>query len=211
MCILVLGLPCGCRKEKDIGQLIAENSCKAILNDSRCGENAKQLAKKVLEGWADDVVDPHPVLLHAGYLQDDRYDHIALILTISDEDFDVAGFLIREVWKEKESEQVMIEEEYPIFPELGVGDCRIVWFDERNDVSESKDEQAWSDYVNDPNRVLIFRRQRYPRILISLADPAVVRVDVRIYDFAGNKSEWVPLEEGAPGARPKKKAERADL
>lgn len=194
-------LPFGCSKEeeKDIRRVVAENSCKEIVGIAAIPERTKKLARKVLTGWGNKTLDPEPMLVHAGYGRKPSEDYSQLFLTMSDEDFDIAGFCIREFHKQLDSNVTVIEEEYPIFPEPKIGHFQFVLFKERKSHSQRKDEKAWNNYLNSGvDRLMIYRRREYPVIWISLPDPPRVKVEIWIYDFADNKSQPVPLEYGLP-------------
>lgn len=193
---------CSKEKEKDIRRIVAENSCKEIVDNPRVPERTKKLARKALEGWGNKVLDPQPILIHAGYGQKPNEDYSVLFLTMSDEEFDIAGFGIREFHKQLNANVIVVEEEYPIFPEPKIGHGQLVRFKERKIHSQRKNNKAWNDYLNSGvDRLMIYRRREYPTVWISLPEPPRVKVEIWIYDFAGNKSEPVPLEYGLPGMK----------
>jgi len=188
----------GCREEKDLRRVVAENSCKEIIEISGFPERTKKLARRVLDDWDNGLLDPEPILVHAGYAEypDRGY---RLFLTMSDEDFDVAGFVVRESHRESQSDVIVIQEQYPVFPDSIIGDFQAIVFRERIHLSQIKDEQAWSNYIGaGAEREIIYRRRAYPVVWISLPNPPTVEVDIWIYDSAGNKSQPVPLEYGHP-------------
>lgn len=196
--LLLVCLAFGCRKKKDIRRVVAENLAKEIIDIPDFPERTKKLARKVLDQWNNKVLDPEPILIHAGYGQDPNYGNF-LFLTMSDEDFDIAGFVVKEMHQKSKSSVIVIEEQYPIFPESGIGDFQYLEFSERKNLSSIKDEKAWENYMNaGPEREIIYRRGEHPAIWLSLPNLPKVQVEIYIYDSSGNKSEPVPLEYGLP-------------
>lgn len=196
----------GCRKEKDIRRVVAENSCKDIIDSPSVSERTKKLARKALDGWKNKVVDPEPILIQAGHVKKTDKDYWLLFLTMSDEEFDIAGFVIRELHKQSNSDMILVEEDYPIFPMRGIGQFQFVAFMERKTLAQRKDDKAWNNYLNSGvnDRDTAYLRNEYPTIWISLPRAPTVEVEIWIYDFAGNKSEPVPLEYGLAGKGIKK-------
>lgn len=183
--------------------MIAENCAEAIIHNPAMCQRTKVLARKALQGWRNKVLDTDPILIHAGYYagyyQEPDEDKILLFLTMSDEDYDIAGLGIREYHKESTSNVIVLEEEYPIFPGPKIGHFQNITFKERKNHSERMDAKAWNNYLNsgDEQR-FIYRRGEYPTVWISLPNSPIVEVEIWIYDFAGRKSEPVPLEYGLP-------------
>lgn len=203
--LFMICLTLGCSKEKDVRRMIAENSCKDILDNPVIKERTRKLARKVLEAWNNRVLDPEPVLIHAGYFKKPNEKCSRLFLTMSDEEYDIAGIGVREFHKQLKSNTTVVEEEYPIFPEPKIGHFQLIAFEERKALSQGKDDEAWNNYLNSrADRLFIYRRREYPVVWISLPNPPKVEVELWIYDFAGNKSEPVSLEYGLPGKGMKK-------
>lgn len=185
--------------------MCAENSCKDILCDPAVADHTKKLAKKVLNGWNNGVLDPEPVLVHAGYLQEPNEESHWLFLTMSDEEYNIAGLGIRELHQRPDASVVVVEEVYPIFPEPKIGHFQMVKFKERKNLSQRKDSEAWEKYMTSgANRLFIYRRKEYPTVWICLPDPPAIKVYLWIYDFAGHMSEPVPLEYGLPRRKMKR-------
>lgn len=196
---------CSKEKEKDIRRMVAENSCKKIIDNPTVPERTKKLARKALEGWDNEVIDTEPILIHAGYFQEPNEDYSLLFLTMSDEDFDIAGFGIKEFHKQLNSNVIVVEEDYPIFPEPKIGHFQFLMFNERKIHSQRKDNKTWNNYLKSgTDRLMIYQRREYPIVWISFPDPPRVKVEIWIYDFAGNKSKPVPLEYGYVGKGMKK-------
>lgn len=197
--IAILLTPYGCRKEKDIRRVVVESHCKGIIENPEVPEHRKKLAKKVLDGWNNKVIDRKPILVHAGYLdlQDPNKDYLWLLLTMSDEEYDISGFVVREAHKQSNSNDIIIEENYPVFPESVIGHFQSLHFRERRDLLHIKDEKAWNNYLNARDtKDILYRRKKYPVILLSLPNESTVEVEILIYDSRGNKSEPIPLEYG---------------
>lgn len=199
--IVIIFMTCftgGCRKEKDIRRVVAENFCKKIIDISNSPERTKKLARKALEKWNNTVLDPEPILIHAGYGQDPNYGDF-LFLTMSDEDFDIAGFVVKEIHEKSKSNIIVIEEKYPVFPESTIGHFQYLDFSERKDLLHVKDAKAWDNYLNaGAEKEIIYRRGDHPVIWLSIPNPPAVEVEVWIYDSSSNKSEPVCLECGFP-------------
>ena len=192
---------CACRKreERDTRLMVIENSCKELIQNPAVPKRTSELAETVLAGWRDKVTKPEPILIHAGYLQLREKNYSLLMLTMSDEDFDVAGFGVKETHTRSDHNSIVVEEKYPVFPSPGIGHAQIVEFQERENVLQRKDEQAWANYVANPDRVIVYRRGQSPKIWIAIPAPPEIEVEIYIYDFAGNESEPVPLEYGTAG------------
>jgi hypothetical protein len=189
----------GCRKEKDIRLEIIENSCEDIIKAQHASADTKRRAQEVLDGWKNGRPDVRPILIHAGYFVGSETGHYIFAPAMSDEQFDIAGFVVREVHAEGNSEPVTIEERYPVFPGPGIGHAQLVALEERKGVTERKDDEAWQRYLDaGDEREIIYRRREYPRILISLPEPPNVVVEIWLYDFAGNESAPVRLCYGPP-------------
>jgi hypothetical protein len=202
---LHIGFIAGCsKKEKSIRNTV-EDRCEDIINNPTASENTKILARKALEGRKNEVLEPNPILIHAGYgRKSAEYrrpeDRAALFLTMSDEDYDFAGFGIREFHKQSGSTLAVVEEEYPIFPPSSKVRCgQMIMFKERKTLSDRKNDEAWINYVNKgAERLFLYRGAEYPVVWISVPNPPTVEVEVWIYDLAGHKSEPVPLQYGLP-------------
>jgi len=196
--LFVANFTCGCHEKKDLRRVVAESHCKDIIENPEVPERRKELAKKVLNGWNNKVLDPEPILVHAGYLypQDPNKDYLWLLLTMSDEEYDIAGFVVKEIHKNSNSNYI-IEEIYPVFPESVIGHFQSLHFSERRDLSHIKDEKAWNNYLNSgAKKDILYRRNKYPVIWLSLPNEPTVEVEILIYDSAGNKSEPTPLVYG---------------
>lgn len=196
--LFMICLTLGCSKEKDVRRMIAENSCKDILDNPAIPQRTRKLARKVLEGWNNRVLDPEPVLIHAGYGQKRNKDY-RLFLTMSDEEYDIAGIYVREVHKQPDGQILTIEEDYPLFVRSSIGHFQLVRFQER-DNHQRKNDKAWANYLETGE----WGSRREPTVWISAPNPPIVEVELWIYDFAGNKSEPVSLEYGLPGKGMKK-------
>jgi hypothetical protein len=194
-------LSAGCTKEEeeeeDLRPVIAQRACRELADASQAAADTRALARKVLEGWANNKVDSEPVLVHACRGRRLEGDHFMLLLTMSDEDFDIAGIGVREVHADGNSPEYTLEEDYPVFSVPVIGHPQLIEFRGREHLQQRKDEQAWRDYSKGNVRVSYLREER-PTIWISVPDPPRVKVKLWIYDSAGNRSRAVPLEYGHP-------------
>jgi hypothetical protein len=188
----------GCRKQKGMSGVYTLNLCEDIIDNLGSPECTKQIARKALDKWNNKVLDPEPILIHAGYGQDPNYGNF-LFLTMLDEDFDIAGFIVKELHRKSESNVIVIEEKYSVFPETKIGDFQYLDFSERSNLSQIKDEKAWDNYLNaGAEKEVIYRRGEHPIIWLSLPNKPTVEVEIAIYDYKGNQSEPVCLEYGFP-------------
>lgn len=194
-----LSFICGCaKKENDRWRIKVMRYCNEIVSNPAVCERTRKLAQKAVDGWRNGIVDPQPVLIHAGYGPHSTENCYALRLIISDENFDVAGFGVREVHTQPNGKVIVVEEQYPIFPGKRLRYAPMLRFKERKSLSDKKDEQAWADYAANPDRVMVYRRKKYPEIWIAIPRPPEVEVEIDVFDFGGNRSESLPLEYGTP-------------
>jgi hypothetical protein len=188
----------GCIKQKGISSVSTVNLCKEIIDTPGSPERTKKLARKALEKWNNKVLDPEPILIHAGYAKSTNHGYW-LFLTMLDEDFDLAGFVVKEIHEKPKSNVIVVEEKYPVFPETKIGDFQYLDFSERRDLSQIKDEKAWDNYLNaGAEKEVIYRRGEHSVIWLSLPNKPTVEVEIAIYDYNGNQSEPVCLEYGFP-------------
>jgi len=216
LCVVFLfaGLICsGCREKKDVCASGIEGMCRYILKNPRFSRRTKDIAKKVLHGWKDDVRDPTPVLIYAGYGLPSDGNDCRLMLVMSDEEFDIAGFKVREVHKTGPS-AVTVEESYRIFPDHKIGDHQLLRFRQRETPLQRKNEEDWARYVNLPakEKLMAYGRREYPDVLLSLPNPPAVEVWISIFDLSGRQSEAVPLEHGPSNtSKPRSRPEQPRL
>jgi len=188
---------CGCREKKDIRRVVVEGMCNQIIEHPDLSKRTKEMAEKVIGNWNNRVLDREPVLVYAGYaLHSDGKYHV-LLLDMSDEEFDISAFKVREVRK-WEPNVPIIEEGYCVFPQSRIGHPQLVQFDPRQAISQRKNEKDWDAYVNlaPADKLSVYRRRGYPVIRISLPNPPTVEVWISIFDSSGRESEAVPLEHG---------------
>jgi len=182
--ILLIGLIYGCdeqsSKKKDPRQVQVEDFCKGILMSADYPESTKKLAVRTLENWANDVIDPDPVLLVAGYVEDKgRY---AVFLYMSDEEFNIEGITVFERCLETGE---TLEEDYPLFLFFNTGHAQFVPFS-RREAGQRKNQEAWEEYVT--NGPIVEPR---PEVFISLPRENELEVELEIYDKKGNRSNRV--------------------
>jgi len=179
-CINLMSL--GCQEKKDVRRAMVEGMCKAILRHPALSENTKAIAQKVIGTWNNGVMDRDPVLIYAGYAPVLDANYYLLLLCMSDEEFDIAGFRVTEFHK-SDSKVVTVQENYPIFPENKIGHHQLIHFSERRAVSERKDEKDWDHYVAlDPaEKSLVYGRSEHPVVWISLPNPPSVETEISIF------------------------------
>lgn len=195
---LMIAFTFGCSKEEDMRPVVAQNSCKAIIDNPAVPERTKRLARKVVDGWTNKALDREPVLVHAGYGRYPGDDYFSLLLTMSDEEFDIKGFRIREIHSEPNSATIVLEEEYPIFPVPKIAHAQLLRFTKRENLSQRKDDELWRRYLNG-GVDLAYRRDAHPTVWISIPTPPTVEVSICVYDSRGVASDRVPLDYGALG------------
>lgn len=170
--------------KKSITQEVCENTCKSIILDSNCSQKSKVLAEKVLAGWSDTYKDSMPYLLHVAYHKE-KDDCYFLALTMSDEEEDIEGLIIRE----KDSDaNVLVEEKYPYFIWYSVGSFRYIPFSERK-ANERKDAILWDQYLRSSET-----KYQKPPLYITIPHDNMMKVEIAVYDKKGNVSDYAPLE-----------------
>ena|GEM_PF-7006399 len=186
----------GCRNRKDARRVVVEAMCRNILESEETPERTKKLAETVMRNWANKSPDRQPILLRA--TSGRRYDgsDYILVLDMSDEEFDVAGFKVREVHA-SEANAVVIEEEYRVFPENRIGNPQILRLTVRETISQRMNENEWRAYMQlaANERLATYRRGGYPEIKVSLPMASRIDVEISIFDSSGRNSEPVPLED----------------
>lgn len=165
--------------------------CKTIIQSPRTSNRAKSLAGKALDGWNNRILDPRPILIYAGYYGDGYDGYVRLTLIMSDEDADIAGISVREVHRQSDGKEQVIQEEYPLFVRSSIGHHQLVKFTKREH-EERKDYGSWNTYVQNAT----WGEDSTPNVWISLPRTTQIDVEIQIYDRAGHKSESVPLEKG---------------
>jgi len=162
----------------------------------------KQRLEMAISQWQNKSVDRKPILLNSG-LGDSLEMGESITLLMFDEDLDIIGFGVKEIFTDTNGSQTVLNEEYPVFvhtkwPEKLAAPVSFLPVQIRND-NQRKDEQKWKKYINgegiDVNKVqdIKYWRQTLPTAWVSIPDPNNVDVDVYIYDKAGHKSEPIKL------------------
>ena len=182
--IAILGLLTGCEnrtlEEPNIWQLQVEDFCKGILLSPDYPDSTKKLAAQTLENWANDVVDPDPVLLVAGYAEDKG--KLAVFRYMYDDELNIEGITVFETCLETGETLV---EEYPLFLFDTVGHVQLIFIN-RREASQRKDEEAWKDYVANGSF-----EDMWPEAFVSLPKENEIEVEIEIYDRNGNRSNRV--------------------
>jgi len=202
-CIGLMLFAIGCGKDEDVRCVVVKNSCSELVNNPNVHERTRMLAAKVIEDLGNGVLDPEPILVDAAYGEYPDTNNLMLLLTMSDENFDIEGMVIRETHNPGDSNSFIIEEDYPVFCVSGIGHAQILWFRKRENASQRKDDEAWEKYLS-PCDTFVYIRHDFPPIWISLPQPGISEVEIWIYDSEGNKSEPVPLKYGHPSNRLRK-------
>lgn len=165
--------------------------CESVLADPKASRFCKSLAREALQKWANERVDPEPILVHLMLLdaEPERGKPFSLGLGVSDEDNDMAGIGVREEHIDSNGQVMVIEEEYPVFGYQSVGSLQMIRVKIREH-GERKNHQVWQEYLDMEG----WRGDAMPDLWVSKPDPGKVEVKIWLYDHAGHKSELVPLE-----------------
>lgn len=183
---------CETKEKVNIRQEMNIAECQSIIQDDSCEEQIKELARETLEKWQNKIIDSKPMLLHAGYV-DFGKDGYHLLLQLSDENFDIQGFIVKEYRIENTNEELEVEEKYPIFGNEGIGSSKFVKFSVRKD-KEVMNRELWTDY----QKTTVHYTDNYPPVLISLPSHSK-KVYIYLYDSEGNVSNTLPLQQGGVG------------
>ncbi len=176
---------------------VAEDQCKRLAyRVPGYPEAVRDRARACLARWQNGCLDPVPILMHAEYVFEAKEGRLALILHISDEDFNVVGFGVLERHIARDGVTELIEEEFPVFVRYSCGLREKLRFYRR----------AWSGQRNSKIDWTTYRKtgtypEDLPPIHISVPRNGEVDVDVWVFDADGNKSGLVPLLP-APGSDP---------
>ena len=197
MIIALLGvlLCTSCRKSApitpdELDQMISENFCKSIIEDSNMVRDIRLRAKKVLIQRQNETMDAEPVLVLAA-LSRLNSGLLIIVLGFSDEDGDVAGITIREESEVSNSENNLLVESYPAWGHTEVKAATYYFTPihiREND--ERKDEDAWKAYLEGGD----WTPKKQPPLWISLPREGKVSVQVCVYDHVGNVSNYVEVE-----------------
>ncbi len=183
-------LICGGCKKTTAEEDEAANACQRIL--MKCLSLAPKIrAQLALTQRKNGDLDPEPILIDAKLVVPKGRQAPVLLLTISDEDRDIMGFGVRETSVSSDmQESPKLEETYPIYvdyPPLTVSYENIPI--EVRSTGQRKDENLWEAYTIDSIH------NKLPPTWISLPRPGEIKVEVWLYDKAGNKSNLVELSE----------------
>lgn len=161
-------------------------SMKGYLDNLILTEDAEYRGKVAIEQWRNDEIDPVPVLIFAVIkkISDDRN---LLTMYFSDEDADVLGFGLREVFRTDEGHEESIEEICPVFEHLSPPSVWSCFFEVEPRVGRQKNAESRNEYVRDPNA------EQRPYIVASVPEPGETDVWIWLYDRAGNQSEPVKV------------------
>jgi hypothetical protein len=206
LCVILFVLSatfCSCR-ERDSGKTRADAN-ETMLKNLRGAEpmnaEVRQQRLRAIQIFQNGKRDSEPILVSAALSKAEGDSTIHLFLQTYDEDQDVAGFEITEKRRSPDGTPVEWTERYPAFlfrpAEL------IFWGNSipvqiRED-GDRKDEQKWAQYEKGEgiDRQKMTRRkyqlETLPPVLVSIPEPSVVDVSVRVYDRAGRESNSMAL------------------
>ena len=185
----------GCRKSTPIApdeldQMMSEDFCRSIIENSSMASDVRKRAMRVRSLRKNNTIDAKPVLIRA--LLSDRNDGL-LILTLgfSDEDGDIAGITLKEEKKRGASEIDTLVESYPVWgrKELKAATYYFTPVHIRKS-GERKDDGAWKEYLDGGE----WTHEKRPPLWISPPEDGRLKVQVCVYDQAGNVSNYVEVE-----------------
>jgi len=171
-----------------------------------------------IDQWKNGVLNSKPILINAILIKAKGYDQVDLLLAVFDEDEDIFGFIVKEIYSKSDGKQEKMEETYPYnvhYSSSGVADMYLVSVKIRT-AQQKKDQQLWKEYIDrDVDYEELTRRHIYnnenfskesrkafslefddmlpPPVWISIPESNKVEVLVWVYDKTGNKSEPVKL------------------
>lgn len=181
--LLILFLILGCKKEADVRQIVSQETALGVIHHPDFSEIEKECAQKVIDNWENNTIEPEPVLMWAGYLFK-KNETFLLMLTMSDENYNIEGIII----KERTPENEIIVEDYPVFLGKNVGHFQYVELTVR-ECRERKDQHAWDEYVNQEQP----SKDNRPKVFMSVPESDSNQMSIQIYDRDGYYSNEVQL------------------
>ena len=171
---------------------------RAVINPAWPAE-VRNRADFAISQWENGVLDPQPIIIWASLTKAEGYDEIHFSLSIFDEDKDILGVGIRELYPQSNDQQKEIVETYAVFAHarfLDVMDLYRIPFKVREN-ADAKNDRLWQEYVDSDYEQLLQEykgwRASIPPVYISIPQHQDVRVSVWVYDKAGNKSDLIEL------------------
>ena len=227
-------IPLGCKARNAPEEEIDRAFAIAVLEEAERSPvpEYRERAKSALMELNNDVMTSKPVTV-AAILAFRDPNRLVLAITCLDEDRNLHGIRVREQRETVGGPVVALEEDYPVFPAFA--DQLMSSTVERRLISvrireehRRKDELLWLRYENDISNVLIREAiekagrtasdvsahelppSDMPPIYISVPDPNRVRVQISVYDRAGQASEWIGVHAGASMALRRSESDTLD-
>ena len=215
--IITLG---GCKKEKvDLKELMDIGARDLLVSASKktsWPSDVRSRAKSALGKLDNGILDTEPILVQALIEVIEPNNKPALFVIFFDENKDLRGFRIKERYTNSDRSTTTLDEDYPVFVNtLDTIIAAYVRFPIHiRDKNQRKDKFAWLEYANrnldelirlniderhrdsSGNRPQGIPFEKTPPIYISVPDPNRVKVEISIYDRAGNESDSIELLAG---------------
>lgn len=191
--VLLLFQLAGCKKSspldpEELDHRRSVRFCVQLMTDPNASERKKRLAKEVLLNRENSTVEREPVLIFTGLLISAGKHKNFLAFGLSDEDGDLLGVSIREKRPRSDMSPLVVEEEYPLFMGVPSKAANTYVFPVRiRQGNERKDENSWQTYIERGGGSL----EDMPPVWISVPESGKIDVELRLYDAAGHKTEWL--------------------
>ncbi len=174
-----------------------------LVTGSNLGDfsDVKNNTQYAISKYNKKSIDPEPVLVFAHIEEDSENPKATLSLLSYDEDGDLSGILIKEKHIDSSGNEMIFEEEYPVFifwkPPKGV--FMFFIFNHIRKNGQIKSEEIWKRYIDGLNvekstiRSVVDWERTLPEVFVSVPEPNKVEVEMYLYDRAGHKSKPVLL------------------
>ena len=178
-----------------------------MIKSGGMSESSEKQASLAISKWENGKVDPEPILITAVLHKPVGGDEVYLGLAFSDENKDVCGVGIQEIYIGLNQGQDELEEIYPVFAPGGspMVSCNGVSFNlvpiNLRSGKAIKNDVAWQKYLEldvDDNVENIM--DVLPEIWISPPEPNKIDVWIWIYDKSGHQSEPIKVKNLLPSA-----------
>jgi hypothetical protein len=154
-------------------------------------ERTKRIAKDILLNRENSTVEREPVLISSCLVISAGKSRNFLTIGVSDEDGDLVGVSIREQRPRSDMSPLVVEEEYPLFTGVPCKAANPYVFPVRiRQGNERKDESSWQTYIEHGGGGG-GSLEDMPPVWISVPESGKIDIEIRLYDAAGHKTEWL--------------------
>lgn len=191
--VLLLFQVAGCKKSsflepEELDHRRSVRFCARLLADPNASERTKRIVKDILLNRVNSTVEREPVLIFTCQVISAGKSRNFLTFGVSDEDGDLVGVSIREQRPRSDMGPLVIEEEYPLFMGVPSKAANTYAFPVRiRQGNERKDESSWQTYIERGGGSL----EDMPPVWISVPESGKIDLEIRLYDAAGHKTEWL--------------------